>query len=80
MATDFTILGDLRAIETIATGAGIRELRRLDRRYGRARWRKRKGLAHVRLRHGEVVLAELHWYEASGVGRREFKLKRILSE
>jgi len=75
---DFEILGDITGIETIATGSGIRELPRLRKRYGRGRWRKRKGVAEIRLRTGETVRAELHWYEATGIGRREFKIKQLL--
>lgn len=75
---DFQILGELAAIETIAAGSGIRTLRRLTRRYGRGNWRKRKGLATIRLASGEIVDAEIHWYEATGVGRFEFKIKRFL--
>ncbi len=75
---DFTIIGDLTGIRTIAVGSGIRERRRLIRRYGRGRWRKLKGFAEVRLSSGEVVRAELHWYEAAGIGRREFKIKAFL--
>ena len=74
----FEIIGELSAVETIATGSGIRELARLRKRYGRGRWRKRKGVARVRLPSGEIVLAELHWYEATGIGKREFKIKRFL--
>ncbi len=74
----FEILGDLANIETIATGSGIREIARLRKRYGRGRWRKRKGIADVRLRSGEIVRAEVHWYEATGIGKREFKIKRLL--
>jgi hypothetical protein len=74
----FEIIGEVSAIETIATGSGIRELARLRKYYGRGRWRKRKGIARVRLMHGEILLAELHWYEATGVGKREFKIKRFL--
>jgi hypothetical protein len=74
----FRILGDLTDVETIATGSGIREITRLRKRYGRGRWRKRKGIAEIELRSGEIVSAELHWYEASGIGRREFKIKRLL--
>ena len=74
----FEIIGELSAVETIATGSGIRELARLRKRYGRGRWRKRKGVARVRLEVGEIVLAEVHWYEAAGIGKREFKIKRIL--
>ncbi len=74
----FEILGDLANIETIATGSGIREIARLRKRYGRGRWRKRKGIADVRLRSGEIARAEVHWYEATGIGKREFKIKRLL--
>ena len=74
----FEILGDLTEIETFATGKQIRELVRLRRLYGRGRWRKRKGLARVRFEDGSVVLAEVHWYEAAGVGRKEFKIKHLL--
>ena len=75
---DFKILGDITHIETIAAGSGIRELARLRKRYGRGRWRKRKGYAEVRLSDGTTVRAELHWYEATGIGKREFKIKRFL--
>ncbi len=75
---DFEIRGDLAGIETIATGSGIREIGRLRKFYGRGRWRKRKGFAEVRLANGAIVKAELHWYEATGIGRREFKIKRLL--
>lgn len=75
---DFKILGDIEAVETIATGTGIRERARLRRIYGRGRWRKRKGVAEVRLADGTVRKAELHWYEASGLGKFEYKIKRYL--
>ena len=74
----FDIIGAISAIETIAAGSGIRELARLRKRYGRGLWRKRKGVAQVRLESGKVVFAEVHWYEATGVGKREFKIKHIL--
>jgi hypothetical protein len=74
----FEIIGEISAVETIATGSGIRELARLRKFHGRARWRKRKGIARVRLADGETVLAEVHWYEATGIGKREFKIKRFL--
>ena len=74
----FRILGRITDLETIAVGAGIRERARLRRRYGRARWRKPKGLAQVELPDGAVRLAELHWYEATGVGKCEIKIKRYL--
>jgi hypothetical protein len=74
----FEILGDISEIETFATGSRIREIARLRRVYGRGRWRKRKGIGRVRLTDGSVHLAELHWYEATGIGRKEFKIKRLL--
>jgi hypothetical protein len=74
----FRILGEIAGAETIATGSGIREITRLRKRYGRGRWRKRKGTAEIELDTGEIVMAEVHWYEATGIGRREFKIKRFL--
>jgi hypothetical protein len=74
----FEILSEISEIETFATGSGIREVARLRRVYGRGRWRKRKGIARVRLADGSVRLAELHWYEATGIGRKEFKIKHLL--
>ncbi len=75
---DFEIVGDISAVETFARGRSIRELARLVRTYGRGRWRKRKGMAKVRLADGSTAYAEIHWYEAAGVGRKEFKIKRYL--
>lgn len=74
----FEILGDISDVETFAIGSGIRERARLRKAYGRARWRKRKGIARVRLPNGSVHVAELHWYEAAGIGRKELKIKRLL--
>jgi hypothetical protein len=75
---DFEVIGDISDIETFAVGRGIRERRRLQRRYGKGRWRKRKGRARVRLADGTIRGAELHWYEATGIGRKELKIKRYL--
>ena len=75
---DFEILDRLRDVETIATGRTIRELRRLQRVYGTGRWRKRKGTSRVRLANGMIRLAEVHWYEAHGIGSYEHKIKRYL--
>jgi hypothetical protein len=72
---DFEIVGNISNIEVIAIGKSIRELPRLQRRYGKGRWRKSKGIALVRLADDTIHTAELHWYEAHGIGRREFKLK-----
>ena len=74
----FEILGQISEIETFAQGSGIREIARLRRVYGRGRCRKRKGIARVRLVDGSVHLAEVHWYEAAGIGRKEFKIKHLL--
>jgi hypothetical protein len=74
----FEILSEISEVETFATASGIREIARLRRIYGRGRWRKRKGIARVRLSDGSIHLAELHWYEASGIGRKEFKIKSLL--
>jgi hypothetical protein len=74
----FEILGEISEVETFATGSGIREIARLRRVYGHARWRKRKGISRVRLDNGTVHVAELHWYEAAGIGRKEFKIKHLL--
>jgi hypothetical protein len=74
----FEILGSVRNVETFAVGSAIRDLPRLRRSYGRGRWRKRKGTATVQLADGAVVEAELHWYEATGIGRKEIRIKRIL--
>jgi hypothetical protein len=74
----FKVIGEIEQVETFATGSGIRELPRLRKIYGRGRWRKRKGVASVRLSDGTIRLAELHWYEATGIGRKELKLKRYL--
>jgi len=74
----FRIVGEITQVETIATGSGIRERGRLRRIYGKARWRKRKGIAEVELPDGVVRTAEVHWYEATGIGQREFKIKRYL--
>lgn len=77
---DFEILGEITVLETIASGRGIRDVKRLQRNYGKGRWRKMKGSARIRLRNGDVRMAELHWYEAHGIGKREFKRKRYLDE
>lgn len=78
MSYDFEILGEIYDIETIAYPGRIREIARLYKVYGKGRWRKRKGCAKVRLRSGTVVIAEIHWYEMSGVGRKELKIKRYI--
>ena len=74
----FTLLGPITQVETFAAGSGIRELVRLRKFYGKGRWRKRKGVAKVRLPDGSAHLVEIHWYEATGIGRKEYKIKRFL--
>jgi len=73
---EFELLELIRGVAVIASGRGVHELRRLIRRYGGTNWRKMKGFATVRFRDGTIVDAELHWYEAHGVGRRELKFKK----
>jgi hypothetical protein len=75
---NFEIVSEIREIQPIAVGRQIRDLVRLRKMYGRGRWRKLKGVAYVRLRSGRIRLAELHWYEAHGKGRKEMKRKLYL--
>jgi len=76
---DFEILGAISEMEVIAVGGSIRELVRLEKAYGPGRWRKLKGKALLRFSDGSTIQAEVHWYEAHGVGRKELKVKRLLS-
>ena len=75
---NFEIIGEIKEIETIAVGGRIRDIMRLRKQYGAARWHKLKGLANVRLQSGNIRKAELHWYEAHGIGRKKIKIKRFL--
>jgi hypothetical protein len=72
------LLRDITEIKPIAVGGRIRDIAKLQRKYERGRWRKLKGVATIRLRNGRVRIAELHWYEAHGIGRKEMKRKRYL--
>lgn len=74
----FKILGPVTKIEPIARGSAIRERKRLWKAYGKARWRKLKGIARVELADGTICEAEVHWYEAHGIGAKEYKIKRII--
>ena len=74
----FEIVGKIEQQETFATGSAIREIARLRRVYGKGRWRKRKGIAEVRFEDGSIRRAEIHWYEATGIGKKEFKIKYLL--
>ena len=74
----FKILDEPTDIEVIARGKGVRTRDRLRKKYGPGNWRKLKGIARVRLINGRVRRAEIHWYEANGIGKRDFKIKRYL--
>jgi len=74
----FEVVGEITRIETMAVDRSIRDLDRLEECYGKGRWRKLKGVATVRLSSGRLRQAELHWYEAHGIGRKEMKRKRYL--
>ena len=73
-----TIVGIVRNVEVIATGKSLRERNRLLKFYGRGRWRKLKGTAAVLLPNGRITEAEIHWYEAHGIGKKEIRIKRLL--
>ena len=75
---DFEILDEVSVPETIAAGRRIRDLARLQRSYGKGRWRKMKGMARIRLQNGDIRVAEVHWYEAHSIRKREYKRKRHL--
>jgi hypothetical protein len=74
----FEIIGEIENIEIVAVGGRIRDIMRLRRQHGEARWRKLKGFARIRLQNGRICNAELHWYEAHGIGRKNIKIKRTL--
>jgi len=74
----FEVVGDVTHVEIIAAGRKIRQFERLKRLYGKGRWRKMKGEALIRLASGQLRRAEMHWYEAHGIGKRNMKLKRYL--
>lgn len=74
------IVGRVTVIQNIAVGAKIRDARRLRKMYGKGRWRKVKALATVELIDGQIRFAEVHYYEAHGVGRKDLKVKRFLDQ
>jgi len=78
MTMEFEILGEIRDIEPIATGQGVYIRRYLERTYGKGRWRKMKGISTVRLADGTICEAEIHWFEAHGIGRKDFKIKGVI--
>jgi hypothetical protein len=75
----FEIIGEIHDAEAIASGRSVRDRRRLNREHGAARWRKMKGIATVRLSDGTICEAEIHWYEAHGIGKKEIKFKKPIS-
>ena len=74
----FEVVGKIENVKNIAVGGRIRDIMRLRRKYGPGRWRKLKGVANIRLSRGSVRKAEVHWYEAHGIGRKKLKIKRFL--
>ena len=74
----FKIVGKITSKELIARGAGVRSQNKLKKKYGGVTWRKLKGVATVQLHDGTQRKAEVHWYEAHGVGTRDIKIKRFL--
>jgi hypothetical protein len=77
-ADGIRIVGTIQHVETIADGSGIRELAGLRARYGDGNWKKKKGVARMCLPDGTQALAEVHWYEAHGIGKVKIKVKRWL--
>jgi hypothetical protein len=75
---NFEIVGEITEIEIIAVGSKIRMLRLLRKKYGKGRWRKLKGIATVRLFDDTIRLAEIHWFEAHGIGKKKMRIKRFL--
>ena len=75
---NFKIVGKIEQERTFATGSGIREITRLRKVYGKGRWRKRKGIAKIQFQDGTIQTAEVHWYEAAGIGRKEYKIKHFV--
>ncbi len=74
----FEIVDKIIGVETIATGTAIRDIGRLRKMYGAGNWRKLKGITQIRLSNGRIRTAEVHWYEAHGIGKKELKRKYYL--
>ncbi|ADJ28801.1 hypothetical protein [Nitrosococcus watsonii] len=74
----FEVIGKIEQVEVIAVGSRIRDIMRLRQQYGPGRWRKLKGIAAVKLENGSIRMAEVHWYEAHGIGKRKMKIKQLL--
>jgi hypothetical protein len=77
-SASFEIIGTVQSVQAIAVGKLIRDIVRLEEQFGAGRWRKLKGIAQVRLFDGTIRTAEIHWYEAHGIGRRKLKIKYYL--
>ncbi len=75
---EFRIVGRIVDVEVIAAGTALRKRKRLWKLYGKGRWRKLKGIATVEFRDGTIVHAEVHWYEAHGIGAKDYKIKRVI--
>lgn len=76
----FEVIGKIENVEIIAIGGNIRDIMRLRKQYGSGRWRKLKGIATVKLENGHMRKAEVHWYQAHGIGKRKMKIKRLVDE
>ncbi|MFN8443315.1 MAG: hypothetical protein U0175_21240 [Caldilineaceae bacterium] len=77
---DFEYLSELFEIEVIAKGSGVKIRHYLQKKYGKGRWRKLKGKAIIQYFDGKIVEAEIHWFEATGIGRVEDKAIRDLEQ
>ena len=78
MMIQFKIVGEISEIETIASGQSVYIRCYLERTYGKGRWRKMKGIGTVQLADAVICEAEIHWFEAHGIGRKDFKIKRVI--
>lgn len=76
---NFELISAITEVEPIAIAGRIRVVAQLRKSHGAGRWRKLKGKAAVRLEDGSSWQAEVHWYEANGIGRKELKIKRLLN-
>jgi hypothetical protein len=75
---NFKVIGKISKIEIIAVSSKIRILPFLQKEFGKGRWRKLKGTAQVKLSNGEIRLAEIHWFEAHGIGKKLLRIKHFL--
>jgi hypothetical protein len=75
---NFSIISKIEKVEQIARNKSIKNLSRLEKYYGKGNWLKMKGYAYIQLQYGKIYYAEIHWYEANGIGKFEYKIKRII--